>query len=67
MQARVRVIKRRFQRVVANRRPLLAVQTRVPSEELVVSNSNQILTVLRVADAVQTHEDYPAPSQNTAQ
>jgi hypothetical protein len=67
MQARVRVIKRRFQCVVINWRPHFAVQTRVPPEELVVSNSNQILTVLGIADAVQTHEDYPAPSQNTVE
>jgi hypothetical protein len=55
MQARVRVIKRGFQRVVVNRRPLLAVQTRVPPEDFVVSNSNQVFAVLRVTDAVQAH------------
>ena len=52
MQARVRVVQGRFQRVVVNRRPLLAVQTRVPPEDLVVSNSNQVFAVLRVTDAV---------------
>jgi hypothetical protein len=36
--------------VVVNRRPLLAVQTRVPPEP--VSNSNQVFAVLRVTDAV---------------
>jgi hypothetical protein len=55
MQAGVRVIKRGLQRVVVNRRPLLAVQTRVPPEDLVVSNSNQVFAVLRVTDAVQAH------------
>jgi hypothetical protein len=41
--------------MVVNGRPLLAVQTHVPPENLVVSNSNQVLTVARVTDAVQAH------------
>jgi len=52
MQARMRMIKRRFQRVVVNRRPLFAVQTHVPPEDLVVSDPNQVFAVLRVTDAV---------------
>ena len=59
MQARVRVIECGFQRMAVNGRPLLAVQTHVPPENLVVSNSNQVLTVPRVTDAVQAHVYYP--------
>ena len=55
MQARVRVIHRGFQSMVVNRRPLLAIQTHVPSENFVVCNSNKVLAVLRVTDAVQAH------------
>jgi hypothetical protein len=35
--------------------PFLAVQTHVPPENLVVCNSNKLLAVLRVTDAVQAH------------
>ena len=51
----MRVVLRGFQSVVDNRRPFLAVQTHVPPENLVVSNTNEVLTVLCVTDAVQTH------------
>jgi hypothetical protein len=55
MQGRVRIIQRRFQRMVVNGCPLLAVQAHVPPENLVVSNSNQVVTMLRVTDTVQAH------------
>jgi hypothetical protein len=64
MQARVRVIHSGFQRVVVNGRPPRAVQTHVPPEDLVVRNSNQVLTVLRVTDTVQAHVIASALSQN---
>ncbi len=55
MQARVRVIGRGFQRMVVNGCPLDAVETHVPPENLIVSNSNQAATMLRVTDTVQAH------------
>jgi hypothetical protein len=55
MQARVRVIKRGFQRMAVNGCPFSAVQTHVPPENLVVCNSDKLVTVLRVTDAVQAH------------
>jgi hypothetical protein len=64
MQARVRVIERGFQRMAVNGRPYLAVQTHVPPEDLVVSNSNQVITVLRITDAVQAHVITSALSHN---
>jgi osmotically-inducible protein OsmY len=51
----VRVIQRRFQRMAVNGCPLLAVQAHVPPENLVVSNSDQVVTMLRVTDTVQAH------------
>src|SRR5258708_26145615 len=41
--------------MVVNGCPLLAVQAHVPPENLVVSNSNQVVTMLRVTDTVQAH------------
>jgi hypothetical protein len=49
------MIESRFQRKVVNGCPFLAVQTHVPAENLVVCNSNKLVTVLRVTDAVQVH------------